>query len=205
MDASQLTRIRMEAAQQYKSRAQPAVDASLQTYRTMIKAAAGGCAAQPAQPLGLVEQCPNCDNRVVGTVQVGDTFVRQTRTLAQEGHLRLGSQGSASQIVSADAIAYRRAGRAECAGPTPSAVGITVPMPGCGDCSGAIYGEPGRYDPLHPDPRLIVPAPCGIPAEERRVVQAPCANDSTPYYDTVAGTWTHQDGGHLVYPLLPSA
>ncbi len=205
MDASQLIRIRMEAAQQYKSRAQPAVDASLQTYRTMIKAAAGGCLPQPATPTGFVEQCPNCDNRVVGTVQVGDTFVRQTRTLAQEGHLRLGSQGSASQIVSADAIAYRRAGRAECAGPAPSAVGITVPTPGCGDCETAVYGEPGRYDPLRPDDRLLVPAPCGIPAEERRVVPAPCAHDSTPYYDPVAAQWTHQDRGTLVYPVPPSA
>ena len=204
MDASQLTRIRMEAAQQYKSRAQPAVDASLQTYRTMIKAAAGGCLPQPATPTGFVEQCPSCDNRVVGVTQIDGTTVRQTRTLVQEGHLRLGSQGSASQFVSADAVAYRRAGRAECAGPAPSAVGITVPTPGCGDCATAVYGEPGRYDPLHPDDRLLVPAPCGIPAEERRVVPAPCAYDSTPYYDPVAATWTHQDRGSVVYPALPS-
>ena len=214
MDASQLIRIRMENAQKYVSRSQ-AVDSSLHTYRKMITAASGGIvggapAIQPrtsgvsgqAAAPGYVEQYSSSTAEPVAATLLADgSRVVQYRTLAQESHLRLGSQGSGAFKYSCDSIALRNAGRAQCTGPAPNGEPLALPTPGC-DSSG-VYYEPGSYDLGHPDSRLLVPAPCAPTHDQRHVVQAPCANDGTPVY--LNGAWSNIPGNHAVYPLLPSA
>ncbi len=209
MDASQLIRIRMEKAQKYVARAQP-TDSSMHTYRTMIQAASGGCPAptprtsgvsgQAATP-GFVEQYSSRTAEPAGTVVTPDgTYVTRYQTLAAEGHLRLGSQGSGSLKYSGDSVAYRNAGRAECTGPAPNGTPLALPTPGCDD--NGVYAEPGRYDPAHPDSRLLVPAPCGIPQVAPHYVTPPCTNDGTPIY--LNGAWSNIPNRDVVYPLPPS-
>jgi hypothetical protein len=206
MDASQLTRIRMEKAQLYVSRNKP-VDSSLQTYRTMLTAASGGCTTPNNSTVGFVEQCPSPTAVPVGvTMRDGVVLAREYRTKTQEDHLRLGSQGSGSAVTSCDSVALRNAGRAECSGPsrTSTVRGISYTTPGCGTATSAVYYEPGSYDLAHPDPNLLVPAPCGIKgAELQRTIKAPCAPVDTPLY--INGAWTHQTKTEAVYPLPPSA
>ncbi len=205
MDASQLIRIRMEKAQQYVSRNKP-VDSSLQTYRTMIAAASGGCTTPNNSTVGFVEQCASPTAVPVGvTMRDGVVLAREYRTKTQEDHLRLGSQGSGSFKVSCDSVALRNAGRAECSGPSRTAapIGISYMTPGC-EPNSSVYYEPGSYDLAHPDPNLLVPAPCGITgADLQRTIQAPCAPVDTPLY--INGAWTHQTKTEAVYPLPPSA
>jgi hypothetical protein len=209
MDASQLIRIRMEKAQKYVARAQP-TDSSMHTYRTMIQAASGGCPAptprtsgvsgQAATP-GFVEQYSSRTAEPAGTVVTPDgTYVTRYQTLAAEGHLRLGSQGSGSLKYSGDSVAYRNAGRAECTGPAPNGTPLALPTPGCDD--NGVYAEPGRYDPAHPDSRLLVPAPCGIPQVAPHYVTPPCTNDGTSIY--LNGAWSNIPNRDVVYPLPPS-
>lgn len=211
MDASQLIRIRMEKAQKFVARAQPQ-DSSMHTYRTMIKAASGGCPAptprtsgvsgQAATP-GFVEQYSSRTAEPAGTVVTPNgTYVTRVQTVAAEGHLRLGSQGSGSLKYSSDSVAYRNAGRAECTGPAPNGAPLALPTPGC-DGNG-VYAEPGRYDPAHPDSRLLlVSAPCGIPQVAPHYVTPPCTNDGTPIY--INGSWSNLPNGNVTYPLPPSA
>lgn len=214
MDASQLIRIRMENAQKFVARAQPA-DSSLHTYRKMITAASGGIVGgQPAiQPRtsgisgqagtpGYVEQYSSPTAEPVAATLLADgSRPVQYRTLAQESHLRLGSQGSGSFKYSCDSVALRNAGRAECTGPVPNGAPLALPTPGC-DSSG-VYYEPGSYDLGHPDDRLLVPAPCAPNHDQRRVVPAPCANDGTPIY--LNGSWSNIPSHKAIYPQLPSA
>jgi len=214
MDASQLIRIRMENAQKFVARAQP-VDSSLNTYRKMITAASGGIvggqpASQPrtsgvsgqAATPGYVEQYSSSTVEPVAATLLADgSRPVQYRTLAQESHLRLGSQGSGSFKYSCDSVALRNAGRAECTGPAPNAQPLALPTPGC-DSSG-VYYEPGSYDLAHPDDRLLVPAPCAPTHDQRHVVQAPCANDGTPVY--INGSWSNIPSNKAIYPLPPSA
>ncbi len=204
MDASQLTRIRMEKAQQYVSRNKP-VDSSLQTYRTMLVAASGGCTTPNTATGGYVEQYASPTATPVGvTMRDGVVLAREIRTKTEEDHLRLGSQGSGSFVRSCDSVALRNAGRAECSGPsrTSTVRGITYMTPGC-EPNSSVYYEPGSYDLAHPDSRLLVPAPCGIVgADLRRTTKAPCAPVDTPLY--VNGAWTHQTTTEAVYPLPPS-
>jgi hypothetical protein len=194
----------MEQAQKYVSRNKP-VDSSLQTYRTMITAASGGCTTPNASTVGFVEQYASPTAEPVGvTMRDGVVLARQLRTKTQEDHLRLGSQGSGSFKVSCDSVALRNAGRAECTGPSRTAepLGITYMTPGC-EPNSSVYYEPGSYDLAHPDSRLLVPAPCGpIGADLHRTIQAPCAPVDTPLY--VNGTWTHQTTTTTVYPPPPS-
>lgn len=194
----------MEKAQQYVNRNKP-VDSSLQTYRTMITAASGGCTTPNASTTGFVEQYASPTAEPVGvTMRDGVVLARQLRTKTQEDHLRLGSQGSGSVTRSCDSVAFRNAGRAECSGPsrTSTVRGITYMTPGCEPIS-SVYYEPGSYDLAHPDPNLLVPAPAGIiGADLHRTIQAPCAPVDTPLY--VNGAWTHQTTTETVYPPPPS-
>ena len=214
MDASQLIRIRMENAQKFVARAQP-VDSSFNTYRKMITAASGGIVGgQPAMEArqsgvsgqaatpGYVEQYSSSTAEPVAATLLADgSRAVQYRTLAQEGHLRLGSQGSGGFKYSCDSVALRNAGRAECTGPAPNGEPLALPTPGC-DSSG-VYYEPGSYDLGHPDSRLLVPAPCIPDHDQRRVVPVQCANDGTPIY--INGSWSNIPSNRAVYPLLPSA
>jgi hypothetical protein len=204
MDASQLTRLRMEKAQQYVNRNKP-VDSSLQTYRTMLVAASGGCTTPNNSTVGFVEQCASPTAVPVGvTMRDGVVLAREYRTKAEEDHLRLGSQGSGSFKNSCDSVALRNAGRAECSGPSRSStvLGISYMTPGC-EPNSSVYYEPGSYDLAHPDSRLLVPAPCGpVGADLQRTIRAPCAPVDTPLY--VNGAWTHQTKTEFVYPPPPS-
>jgi hypothetical protein len=201
----------MEQAQKYVSRAQP-TDSSMHTYRTMIKAASGGCpppaglprvsglSGQASTP-GYVEQYNNPRSEPAGTVVTPDgTYVTRFQTIAAEGHLRLGSQGTGSLKYSSDSVALRNAGRAECSGPLPNGTPLALPTPGCGNAG--VYLEPGRYDPNHPDDRLLVPAPCGIPQVVPHYVPPKCTFDGTPLY--IDGAWTNQPDNKVVYPQPPS-
>lgn len=194
----------MEKAQQYVNRNKP-VDSSLQTYRTMITAASGGCASPINPTIGYVEQYASPTATPVGvTMRDGEVLARQIRTKTQEDHLRLGSRGSGSYTVSCDSVALRNAGRAECSQPSSATapLGITYTTPGC-ETNSSVYYEPGSYDLAHPDPNLLVPAPAGIiGADLHRAVQAPCAPVDTPLY--INGAWTHQTTTISVYPPPPS-
>jgi hypothetical protein len=168
MDASQLLRIRMEQAPKIIPRSKP-VDASFLTYQRMITANATCRCDTPQPPIPLE----------TGVKYEGCTIPGSNKCvfLQKEGHLRMGSSGSGSKVYSGD-VALKNAGNAQYSTPGVQNGQLYITISGCCDADAGYYGEPGRYDPLRPDDRLLLKkAPCGNCIDNKRYVGPECCSD----------------------------
>jgi hypothetical protein len=163
MDASKWTEMRRQAATQYINRGgNGAVDASLHTYNTRVKAAAGVAVTQAAQAAIIPNYVPISDIPFNGTgccyTAAGFTSVSPGTNNYQTNRLNVGTTGSGTRSVTYDAITSRNAGLATCCGPPPATVppqGIYLPSTCC-----YLERDPNpSHNPWWQDPAIVQTAP----------------------------------------------